>query len=84
MASNPETKLIQEKLVYKKYPGLYVAWQARNKGYRDRQIIIYTVHRDEEVAKEAELIGCTYILKGRPTELKEELLRVLAFDPTEK
>ncbi|AUR12880.1 Response regulator receiver domain protein [Phaeobacter inhibens] len=68
--------------VYKKYPGLFVARTARNAGYRDRQIIIYSVHRDVEVAQEASRLGITYILKGRPAELKSEIDAVLSFDPT--
>lgn len=68
--------------VYRKYPGLHVAWHARNCGYRDRQVIIYSVHRDPEVEREAQNLGCTYILKGRPKELKEEIMQVLSFDPT--
>jgi len=72
-----------ENSVYQKYPGLFVALQARNRGYRDRQVVIYTVHRDEEVAAQADVLSCTYILKGRPLELKEELRSVLSYDPTE-
>lgn len=72
------------KPVYHKYPGLYVAWYARNQGYRGRQVIIYTVHRDEEVANEAKILGCEYILKGRPRELKEEIDSILSFDPTQQ
>lgn len=68
--------------VFKKYPGLFVAWTARNAGYRDRQIVIYSVHRDVEVAQEASRLGVTYILKGRPAELKDEINAVLSFDPT--
>lgn len=70
--------------VYVKYPGLYVARMARNRGYRQRQVVIYSVHRDEAVTVEANKIGCTYILKGRPREIKEELEAVLSFDPTAK
>ncbi|MCG7521511.1 hypothetical protein [Ruegeria sp. Ofav3-42] len=70
--------------VYQRYPGLFVAYKARNMGYRDRQVIIYSVHRDSEVSAEAEKIGCTYILKGRPAELKSELEQVLSFDPTDR
>lgn len=73
---------LKSKPVYQKYPGLYVAWHARNSGYRNRQVIIYSVHRDPEVAREADILGCTYILKGRPIELKEEINHVLSFDPT--
>lgn len=69
--------------VYGKFPGLYVARYARNRGYRDRQVVIYSVHRDEAVAEEAKKLGCTYILKGRPKELKQELELILAYDPTE-
>ncbi|MBU6358184.1 MAG: response regulator [Rhodospirillales bacterium] len=68
--------------VYAQYPGLYIAQAARNIGYRDRQVIIYSVHKDPTVAEEARRLGCTYILKGRPREIKQELLAVLAFDPT--
>lgn len=68
--------------VYRKYPGLFVAYSARNIGYRNRQVIIYSVHRDAEVAEEANKLGCTYILKGRPAELKKEIDEVLHFDPT--
>lgn len=69
--------------VYRKYPGLLVAKEARNRGYRDRQVVIYSVHRDLEVAEESQKIGCTYILKGRPKALKEELRSVLEYDPTD-
>ena len=69
--------------VYRRYPGLFVAREARNYGYRDRQVVIYSVHRDVEVHEEAAKLGCTYILKGRPNEMKTELERVLAFDPTD-
>jgi len=68
--------------VYVRYPGLFVARRARNIGYRDRQVIIYSVHKDPDVVNEAKKLGCTYILKGRPKEIREELERVLAFDPT--
>ncbi|MFQ6158545.1 hypothetical protein [Sinorhizobium meliloti] len=37
--------------VYGRYPGLYVAFYARNKGYRDRQVVIYSVHRDPAVSE---------------------------------
>jgi CheY-like chemotaxis protein len=68
--------------VYVKYPGLFVANRARNRGYRDRQVIIYSVHKDPEVSQVARQLGCTYIIKGRPREIKAELESVLSFDPT--
>lgn len=68
--------------VYGRYPGLYVASYARNKGYRGRQVLIYSVHRDPAVSEEASRLGCTYIIKGRPKEIKRELDEVVSFDPT--
>jgi CheY-like chemotaxis protein len=67
---------------YARYPGLYVAEAARNAGYRDRQVILYSVHRDREVADIADRLLITYIMKGRPQEIKREVDSVLAFDPT--
>lgn len=70
--------------VYLKFPGLLIAREARSKGHRDRQIIIYTVHREPEVREIAERLRCTYIIKGRPAEIKAELEEVFAFDPTSR
>lgn len=67
---------------YPVFPGLYVAFRARTLGYRDRQIILYTVHRESEVARMADRMGVTYILKGRPLEIKREIDSVISFDPT--
>ncbi len=67
---------------YKAYPGLYFAERARNLGYRDRQVVLYSVHRDPGVSQIAEKIGVTYIMKGRPQEVKTELEAVIAYDPT--
>lgn len=77
-----ENAVSEKGLVYTKYPGLFIANAARNQGFRDRQVIIYSVHKDPAVAEEARRLGCTYILKGRPREIKQELDAVLAFDPT--
>lgn len=68
--------------VYARYPGLYVAFYARNRGHRDRQVVIYSVHRDPTVSAEAARLGCTYIIKGRPKEIKQELDAVISYDPT--
>ena len=67
---------------YAKFPGLYVADRARNLGYRDRQVVLYSVHKDAEVAKEAAKLGCTYILKGRPAMIRDEIEYIVSFDPT--
>ena len=67
---------------YARFPGLYLARHARNRGYRDRQIIVYSVHKDPAVAEEVRRLGCTYILKGRPRDVRDELDSVVSFDPT--
>ena len=67
--------------LYIKYPGLFVAKQARTKGYRNRQVVLYSVHNDEDIAAEAGRLGCRYILKGRPKEIKDELSDILSFTP---
>ena len=68
--------------VYVRYPGLFLAKRARNKGYRNRQVVIYSVHKDAEVAEQAKHLDCTYIIKGRPKEIKEEIDLILEYDPT--
>lgn len=68
--------------IFRRYPGLFVASIARNFGYRGKQVVIYSVHREEAVEVEATKLGCTYIRKGRPQEMKKELLEVLSYDPT--
>ncbi len=67
---------------YARYPGLFLAERARNRGYRDRQVVIYSVHRDAEVSEEVRKIGATYILKGRPHMIKDEIDNILSYDPT--
>lgn len=69
--------------LYTKYPGLYAARFARNRGYRDRQVVVYSVHQDPEVVEETKRLGCTYLRKGRPRAFQEELRSVLSYDPTE-
>lgn len=67
---------------YALYPGLFLAERARNRGYRNRQVVIYSVHRDAAVSDEVTKLGATYILKGRPQMIKAEIDDVLSFDPT--
>jgi CheY-like chemotaxis protein len=82
-ALNPlPSTLLERGPPYPSYPGLYLAFQARNAGYRNRQVILYTVHRDPSVTEEANRLGVTYIIKGRPQEIKREIEHVISFDPT--
>ena len=68
--------------IFRRYPGLFIASLARNSGYRGKQVVIYSVHKEEAVEVEAKKISCTYIRKGRPREMKEELQDILSYDPT--
>ncbi|ATE61961.1 response regulator [Thauera sinica] len=67
---------------YESFRGLYVAEQARNMGYRGRQVIVYSVHDIEEVRLVTDRLGATYITKGRPRAFKAEIDHVLSFDPS--
>ena len=70
--------------IYRRYPGLFVAALARDFGYRGRQVLIYSVHKDQEVEVEATRLQCTYIRKGRPRDMKAELEDLLSYDPTKE
>lgn len=68
--------------VYEQYRGLYIARQARSLGYRDRQVIVYSVHRHDSIQEICDKLGVTYITKGRPHIFKEKIDHVLGYDPT--
>jgi CheY-like chemotaxis protein len=70
--------------IYLKYPGLQIADYARNHNHTGRQVIVYSVHDDLQVRELAKRLGVTYLLKGRPRALKEEIKEVLDFDPLAK
>ena len=67
--------------VFLEYPGLYIADVARNNGYRTRQVIVYSVHISESIQEYVDRLYCTYIPKGRPASLKEEIEEVLSYSP---
>ena len=69
--------------ILKTYPGLYLADYARNNGYRTRQVIVYSVHVNESIKEYVSKLYCTFIPKGRPSLLKDEIVEVLDYDPTE-
>ncbi len=77
-------KLEKQGEVYLKFPGLYFAHMARNKGYRGRQVVVYSVHDTPSVRDVAGLIGVCYITKGRPRILKSELDDIFSYDPSIK
>lgn len=77
----PQSLLEGADPLYKRYPGLLVAASARSYGHTDRQVIVYSVHNDPMVKFEADRLRVTYLLKGRPRTMKEELRDVLSYDP---
>ena len=70
--------------IFGDFPGLYLADFARNKGYRTRQVIVYSVHVVAAVEEVCKRLYCTYLSKGRPIAFKDEILQVLSFDPSKK
>jgi CheY-like chemotaxis protein len=65
-----------------RYPGLMVARRARTTGHNTFQVIVYSVHESGDVDGYAELIVCRYILKGRPSELKNHIESTMHRKPT--
>jgi len=80
----PQSLLTGRDPLFQKYPGLLVADYARNHNHTGRQVIVYSVHDDAQVRELAGRLGVTYLLKGRPRLLKEEIKDVLSFDPLAK
>lgn len=63
--------------LYERYPGLAVANVARNAGYLETRVFVYSVHDSDEVDEELNSLKCLYLLKGRPRQAKEEIRRAL-------
>lgn len=68
--------------VFQEFRGLYVAQEARSKGHRSKQVIVYSVHDSPRVAEICEKIRVNYLIKGRPRQFKKELDEILNYDPT--
>lgn len=84
VSDNLSVSLAKQGEAYVKYPGLYLAHTSRNKGYRGRQVVVYSVHDAQAVREVANLIGVCYITKGRPRLLKSELDGIFSYDPSKK
>lgn len=69
--------------VYFKYRGLYFAEHARTLGYRNKQVIVYSVHDIDEVRLVTDRIRIEYATKGRPRDFKNLIDGVLSYDPTQ-
>jgi CheY-like chemotaxis protein len=80
----PQSLLKDRDPLFQKYPGLLVADYARNHNHTGRQVIVYSVHDDAQVRELAGKLGLTYLLKGRPRIMKQEIKEVLSYDPLAK
>ena len=80
----PQSLLADKSAIFQQYPGLLIADYARNHGHLGRQVIVYSVHDDAGVKAQATSLGCTFLLKGRPRQFKDELDDVLSYDPLAK
>ena len=81
----PQLLLEGKNALYKTYPGLVVADYARNYDHTARQVVVYSVHDDPLIRTLSEKLGFTYLLKGRPRILKQELHAILQYhDPRKK
>lgn len=83
ISSEYNAALSEKGELYKKYPGLYFAEHSRNQGYRDRQVIVYSVHDLDEVRLVTNRIRIDYATKGRPRGFKSLIDEVLSYDPTQ-
>lgn len=68
--------------IYRIFPGLVVASEARNAGYRAKQVALYSAHKEESVQAVAKTLGIEYIVKQDPQRVMREIQEILSFDPT--
>jgi len=74
---------IDKQPLCKRYPGLILAHEARNRGYGAHSVIGYTVHDDSAAAAELQgKLHCRYVLKGRPQTFKSVVQKTLAPKPS--
>ena len=58
---------------YQNYYGFYLIRKLRSLGVAGNKIVAYSVHRNAIISNAIDQLGCLYIAKGRPRELKELL-----------
>ncbi|WP_447957709.1 hypothetical protein [Vreelandella sp. EE7] len=73
-----DEEIAKKDSLYREYRGLYVANEARNKGYPGRNVVIYSVHADEKLLPICQRLGIDHIAKGRPHLLKQKLENVFS------
>lgn len=63
------------------YPGLIVARYVRTAGESGSRVIVYSVYISDPLYDEVKRLGCTFVQKGRPKVIKEQIEQVLKKDP---
>jgi CheY-like chemotaxis protein len=63
------------------YPGLIVARTIRTAGESGSRVVVYSVYVSELLYDEVKRLGCTFVQKGRPRVIKEQIEQVLRMDP---
>ena len=53
------------------FPGLAIVQRARNLGYLGRNVVAFTVHDEDAIDEVLKKLDVRYVLKGRPSELKQ-------------
>lgn len=83
--ATPETleKINIKGSLHSQYRGLFAAEHARTIGMRGRQVIVYSVHDNEEILSRCNTIGAQYLIKARPREFKRALTSLLSYDPSD-
>jgi CheY-like chemotaxis protein len=69
--------LIASTPLAKRYPGIAVAIEARNRGYGAHSVVAYTVHDDESIDEALRKLSCRYVVKGRPAAMKQVIRSAL-------
>lgn len=83
LSTELKSLLTDKDSAYGDYHGLLVADRARNVGYRDKQVIVYSVHSTPSVKAITDKLRILYFSKGRPKAFKAEIQDVLEYDPTQ-
>ncbi|WP_306589571.1 response regulator [Geothrix sp. 21YS21S-4] len=70
-------KMIDRTPLIERFPGIAAAQYCRDHGYPGSAVMAYTVHDDEGAGRELEKMNCKYVLKGRPSDFKNEINKLL-------
>lgn len=69
---------------FEEYHGLYIIKLVRTQGNAGTRVIAYSAHNNNRIQEAVKQLYCTFVVKGRPRELKDEIERILKQDPVKK